>query len=69
MEENLKEEFEKFLQSKKISPKLFKDAEKERFGEWERLFSNVHPKSFVIQKLHLINDIRRKYHLDKEIEK
>lgn len=66
MEKNLTEEFEKFLQSKKISPKLFKEAEKERFEEWEKLFSNVHPKSFVIQKLHLINDIRRKYHLNKE---
>ena len=66
MEKNLTEEFEKFLQSKKISPKLFKEAEKERFEEWKKLFSNVHPKSFVIQKLHLINDIRRKYHLNKE---
>ncbi|WP_291720847.1 hypothetical protein [Bernardetia sp.] len=67
MEENLKEEFEKFLQTKKISVNLFKNAEKERFEEWQRLFSHVHPKSFVIQKLHLINEIRRKYHIDKEI--
>lgn len=66
MEENLKEEFENFLYTKKISVKLFKNAEKERFEEWERLFSTVHPKSFTMQKLHLINEIRRKYHLDKE---
>ncbi len=66
MEENLKEEFEIFLHSKKISSKLFKEAEKERFQEWERLFSAVHPKSFIIQKLHLINDIRRKYHINKD---
>ncbi|WP_338815759.1 hypothetical protein V9L05_22410 (plasmid) [Bernardetia sp. Wsw4-3y2] len=68
MEESLREEFEKFLQSKKISPKLFEEAEKERFEEWQTLFSAVHPKSFLMQKLHLINDIRRKYHLDKEIQ-
>lgn len=66
MEENIKQEFENFLRSKKISPKLFKETEKERFEEWLVLFSTVHPKSFVMQKLHLINDIRRKYHLDKE---
>lgn len=62
----MEEEFESFLRSKKISPKLFKEAEKERFEEWQNLFSIVHPKSFVMQKLHLINDIRRKYHIDKE---
>ncbi|WP_338763880.1 hypothetical protein WAF17_20605 [Bernardetia sp. ABR2-2B] len=68
MEENMKEEFENFLRSKKISKKLFKEAEKERFEEWQTLFSAVHPKSFVMQKLHLINDIRRKYHIEKETE-
>ena len=65
MKESLKEEFEKFLVSKKISPKLFKEADEERFEEWERLFSNVHLKSFVVQKLHLINNVRREYHIDK----
>ncbi len=66
MEENIKQEFENFLRSKKISPKLLKEAEKDLFEEWLILFSAVSSKSFVMQKLFLINNIRRKYHLDKE---
>ncbi|AFM05675.1 hypothetical protein Fleli_3346 [Bernardetia litoralis DSM 6794] len=62
----MEEEFKNFLRSKKISPKLLKEAEKDLFEEWLILFSAVNPKSFVMQKLYLINDIRRKYHLDKE---
>ena len=60
-------EFDDFLKSKKISPSLFQTNEKEQYEEWLTLFSKVHPKSFVMQKLHLINQIRRIYHLDNEM--
>lgn len=56
-------EFEEFLKSKKIDPEKFKSSEPHRWEEWKALFEMVHPKSFVSQKLFLINGIRRKYPL------
>ena len=57
-------EFEEFLRSKKIDPLSFKAGDRQRFDEFNRLFSQVHPNSFVQQKLFLINKIRRKYLLE-----
>lgn len=53
--------FEVFLNSKKIDAKAFLKAEPEVFLEWIKLFSEVHPDSFVMQKKFLINAVRRKY--------
>jgi hypothetical protein len=56
-------EFEVYLEQKKISASAFKLAEKDRYLEWERVFSEMHADSFTAQKKFLINDTRRKYHL------
>lgn len=55
--------FEEYLVQKKIDPIKFKEAEQGRYKEFEHIFSQVHPNSFTIQKLNLINFIRRQYPL------
>lgn len=52
--------------TKKIDPKKFSTAEKDRFEELKALFSQVHPNSFTQQKLFLINKFRRNYLLVEE---
>jgi len=59
-------EFEVYLKEKKIDPMAFKASEPEQWAEFERVFMQMHPKSFTMQKLNLINNIRRKYHLAEE---
>ncbi len=54
-------EFEQYLVNKKIDPERFQASEVERFKEWELLFDQVHEKNFTMQKLNLINNIRRNY--------
>ncbi len=54
---------QEYLIQKKIDPNKFKEVESEKYEEFETLFSNVHPNSFTLQKLNLINFIRRKYPL------
>ncbi|UZR92371.1 hypothetical protein [Chondrinema litorale] len=61
-------EFEEYLESKKIDSGLFKNSEPERWEEFNKLFSLVNPKSFTMQKLFLLNQIRRKYHLEPKEE-
>ncbi|WP_020532188.1 hypothetical protein [Flexithrix dorotheae] len=61
------EEFEQFLIQKKIDPILFKKGDLSTFQDFKSLFYQVHPKSFVAQKLFLINKIRRQYPFKKEI--
>ncbi|MCS7020018.1 MAG: hypothetical protein RMJ87_13090 [Cytophagales bacterium] len=63
--ETIREEFMRFLASKNIDGWAFENAEPQRFGEWLQLFAQVHPKSFVAQKLYHINRIRRLYQLKK----
>ena len=53
--------FEEYLTQKKIDAGLFRRAEPERYAEWQREFSQVHPDSFTVQKKFLLNDTRRKY--------
>lgn len=55
--------FEEFLISKKINIDSFKSNDSITFNKWQKLFSEVHPDSFVAQKKFLINPIRRKYPL------
>lgn len=59
-------EFEKFLTVKKINPSAFKQEDAQQFLAFKTLFYQVHPASFVQQKLFLINKIRRKYPLNTE---
>jgi len=56
-------EFEDFLKKKRISPADFREHEGGRYEEFRQLFEQVHPKSFVQQKLFLINVVRRRYPL------
>ncbi len=53
--------FEGYLVEKKINIDLFREAEPNRFEEWQRLFVQIHPESFTAQKKFLINRTRRKY--------
>ncbi len=54
-------EFEVYLTKKKINPDLFKTAEPLRYAEFARIFEQTHEDSFTMQKLYLINQLRRKY--------
>ncbi len=62
---DIKTEFEEFLASKSIDAKAFAEGNPEKFESFLRLFGKVSPKSFVQQKLFLINKTRRTYHLPK----
>jgi len=62
-------EFEEFLKQKKIDASAFKAADQTRFSEWENLFPDMHPESFTAQKKFLINEIRRRYHLNEDLAK
>jgi hypothetical protein len=53
--------FNDYLISKKIDVAQFQQAEASLFGDWQYLFSLMHPESFTAQKKFLINKIRRKY--------
>lgn len=53
--------FEEYLTSKKIDSAAFKAAEPKRWQEWCSLFEQMSAQSFTVQKLYLINPIRRKY--------
>lgn len=55
--------FDEYLVSKKIDAEKFRNAETQRYDEWNEIFSKMHPESFTAQKKFLINPIRRKYHL------
>lgn len=53
--------FEAYLVSKKIDSQAFRNAEPDLWEAWKREFEEMHPNSFTVQKLNLINPIRRKY--------
>ena len=42
---------------------MFKKAEPGLWAEWNNEFEQMHPDSFTMQKLNLINPVRRKYTL------
>jgi hypothetical protein len=54
---------EVYLLSKKIDSVAFLKAEPELWKSWDFEFQQMHPNSFTVQKLNLINPIRRKYPL------
>jgi hypothetical protein len=54
---------EAYLISKKIDSAAFLKAEPDLWKSWDFEFQQMHPNSFTIQKLNLINPIRRKYPL------
>jgi hypothetical protein len=54
-------DFEAFLRQKKIDPGKFKKEDPALYEELRTLYNQVHPGSFIAQKLFLINRIRRKY--------
>jgi hypothetical protein len=53
--------FEEYLISKKIDSEAFKLSEPLIWEDWKIQFEQMHPNSFTIQKLNLINPVRRKY--------
>lgn len=55
--------FEDYLFSKKINSDAFRLAEPEVWSAWKNEFEQIHPGSFTVQKLNLINPVRRKYPL------
>lgn len=58
---NSDQSFEEYLVSKKIDSLAFRSAEPKVWNAWKIEFDQVHPNSFTLQKLNLINPIRRKY--------
>ena len=60
--------FEEYLTSKKIDSKRFRDSEPELWHAWKKEFVQMHPNSFTVQKLNLINPLRRKYQLPPMVE-
>lgn len=58
---NSDQSFEAYLVSKKIDSLAFRSAEPKVWNAWKIEFDQVHPNSFTLQKLNLINPIRRKY--------
>lgn len=55
--------FDEYLISKKIDGRAFSAAEPDLFNTWKKEFEQMHANSFTVQKLNLINPIRRKYQL------
>ena len=55
--------FEEYLASKKINSEAFRKAEPQLWNSWKNEFEQTHPNSFTVQKLNLINPVRRKYQL------
>ena len=55
--------FEEYLISKKIDNARFYEKEQALWDTWKVEFEQMHPNSFTVQKLNLINPIRRKYPL------
>lgn len=58
--------FEEYLRDRKIDSDAFRRDKPEQWENLRNLFEQVHPNSFTAQKKFIINDIRRKYHLQEE---
>lgn len=56
-------DFEAYLKAKRIDATAFSAAEPNIWESWKREFDQMHPNSFTMQKLNLINAVRRKYPL------
>jgi hypothetical protein len=55
--------FDEYLIKKKIDRAAFQKADPQRFEIWQNLFGKISEQSFTVQKLYLINAIRRKFPL------
>lgn len=53
--------FEDYLRGKKIDSDAFRTNEPVLWESWKVEFEQMHPNSFTVQKLNLINPVRRKY--------
>jgi hypothetical protein len=53
--------FEEYLSIKKINHETFLWSDPDKFLELKKIFNQVHPESFTMQKKFLLNDLRRKY--------
>ena len=60
--------FEEYLVSKKIDSAVFREKEQAVWLAWQTDFEQMHPNSFTVQKLNLINPVRRKYPLKVEVK-
>ena len=60
--------FEEYLAGKKIDSHAFRAAEEKLWKTWKEEFDQMHPNSFTVQKLNLVNPIRRKYPLKIDIQ-
>jgi hypothetical protein len=60
--------FEEYLSSKKIDSDAFRNAEPVVWETWKTELEQMHPNSFTIQKLNLINPFRRKYPLKQVVK-
>lgn len=60
--------FDEYLISKKIDAQAFQKAEPALFHSWRDEFEQMHVNSFTVQKLNLINPIRRKYQLKENVQ-
>lgn len=59
--------FEEYLASKKIDTIAYQVAEPHQWEEFKAIFRQMHPKSFTMQKLNLINGLRRRFSLAEEL--
>ena len=64
---NTEHSLQAFLKKKKIDEVGLKAGDPKVYAEWERLFPQMHEKSFSLQQLFRINPLRRKYPL-REVE-
>jgi hypothetical protein len=60
--------FDEFLIAKRIDGRAFRQAEPQVFDAWKNEFQQMHVNSFTVQKLNLINPIRRKFHLNEPVK-
>jgi hypothetical protein len=56
--------FTDYLAKKNIHAERFKAEMPEMYAEWKQFFLQTHPKSFTMQKLFQMNEIRRKFILN-----
>jgi len=54
-------DFKEYLANKKIDSDAYKASEPDQWEAFATIFEQMHPKSFTLQKLNLINGIRRQF--------
>ena len=59
--------FKEYLTNKKIDADAYKASEPDQWLAFATIFEQMHPKSFTLQKLNLINGIRRQFPYKEEV--